>query len=382
MSHSELEAKSEADHSGAFRTSRRKLLATGGAVGAGLTAGCVSTGGSGGSGDGRSLTIGYQPFYAEAWSALVIKHANLAEKYLPDGYSVDEWQVALQGSVVGNRTIAGKNQVGYTGDMPTITALVNDKTPISCTGIAGYSQGQQCNLGVVPKDSGIESVSDLDGATVGLTTGACTHRFVLRMAEEEGIDIQIKDQGINTIQTGIREGGLEVGFGWEPVMYKTVNQLDAGRYLVTGAPYGIYDAAGIIMPDELLENDPAAARQWMKAELEAKKIMAEEPERALDLISQEGELESYDRSVLEGVLYENIADDSDVERMLFTTDYTAAPPASKLMKQKAPSFLKSQGIIEKVPKGDRFKPKPMQNAIEELQSEVDWAVHRAKNGEN
>lgn len=367
---------------------RRAFLATGAAAGAGLTAGCVSIGGtgdsggstsSGGSGGGKDLTIGYQPFYAESWSALVIKHAGLADKYLPEGYSVSNWQVALQGSVVGNRMIAGKNQVGYTGDMPTITAIANEKTPISCTGIAGYSKGQQCNLGVVPKDSDIQSASDLDGKTFALTTGACTHRFVLQMAEEENLDFQIKDQGINTIQTGIREGSVDVGFGWEPVMYKTVNQLDAGKYLLTGAPYGLYDAAGIIMPDSLLENHPKAARQWMKAELEAKHIMATKPEKTIDLVSKESELSSYDRSTLKGCLYENIAESDDVQRLRFATDYTAAKPAGKLLKEEAPSFLKDQGIISSAPKDGRFQPEPMQTAIDELEDKVDWEVHRAAN---
>jgi NitT/TauT family transport system substrate-binding protein len=375
--HQSSRAEDETDARG-VSTTRRSVLATGATLGAGLAAGCVSTGSAGTDGDGASLTVGYQPYYTESWSALVIKHAGLAEKYLPDGYSVGNWQVALQGAVVGNRMIAGKAQVGYTGDMPTITAIANDETDISCTGIAGYSQGQQCNLGIVPNASGVEGVSDLAGATLGLTTGACTHRFVLRLAEKEGIDIQIKDQGINTIQTGIRGGGLTAGFGWEPVMYKTVKQIDAGRYLVTGASYDTYDAAGIIMPDSLIENHPDAARQWMKAELEAKKIMAEEPERTLDLVSQESELEGYDRSVLRGVLYENIAA-RDVERLLFATDYTSAKPAKRLMKQRAPSFLKQQGIIESIPGDDRFKPEPMQSAIEELRGEVDWEVHRAAN---
>lgn len=111
------------------RTLNRRRFLTG-VTGVGLTTavgGCVGTGG-GGNG-GRELTVGYQPFYAEAWSALVIKHAGLAEKYLPDGYSVDQWQVALQGAVIGNRTIAGKNQIGYAGDMPTITAIANDEPP-------------------------------------------------------------------------------------------------------------------------------------------------------------------------------------------------------------------------------------------------------------
>ncbi|MFB6109551.1 MAG: ABC transporter substrate-binding protein, partial [Halodesulfurarchaeum sp.] len=287
-------------------SARRSFLKAAGATGMGMLAGCIGTGGDGGGG-GRELTVGYQPYYTESWSALIIKHAGLDEKYLPEGYSVDQWQVALQGSIIGQRMITGKNQIGYTGDMPTITAIVNDERDIACTALAGYSPGQQCNLGVVPKGSDIQSVSDLDGKTFSVTTGACAHRFALRFAEQEGLDFSIRDQGINTILSGIREGSIDVGFGWEPVMYKLVNQLDAGRYLLTGVPYDLYDAAGVIMPDELLKNSPKAAKQWLKAELEAKHIMATQPERTIDLIQQEKELESYSRSTLKGCLYTNVS---------------------------------------------------------------------------
>lgn len=65
-------------------SSRRRFLRASTVAGAGLLAGCLGAG----SPTGRELTIGYQPFYAESWSALVIKNAGLAEKHLPDGYSV------------------------------------------------------------------------------------------------------------------------------------------------------------------------------------------------------------------------------------------------------------------------------------------------------
>jgi NitT/TauT family transport system substrate-binding protein len=373
--------RSDATDSG---TNRRAFLGASTAVGAGLLAGCVNTsdGGGGGGGGGNesgdggggttSLTIGYQPYYTESWSALVIKHADLAQKYLPDGVEVGSWQIALQGSVVGNRMIAGKNQVGYTGDMPTITAIANNETPISAVGLAGFSQGQQCNLAAIPMDSDVQSVEDIDGGTWGVTTGACTHRFMLRMAEQEGLDFNIKDQGINSILAGIRQGNLAVGFGWEPTMTRLVQQAGEGEFLLSGAPYDIPDAAGIIMPDSIIQDSPEVAKAWMKAELEAKHIMRTEPQRAVDLCSQEQEITDYNRQVLEDVMYTNLDINPDVKRLDFVTDYEAVAPAGTLLKENGPQYLMSQGFIDEIPDSSRYNVEPLNSAVEELSGEVDW----------
>ena len=362
------------------RKTRRNVLAGTGALGASFLAGCLGgSGGPGGNGSGNgsggggtSLTIGYQPYYAESWSALVVKHAGLAEKHLPDGYSVDGWEIALQGSIVGNRMIAGKNQVGYTGDMPTITAIASDETPISAVGTAGFSNGQQCNLAVVPSDSDVEVPSDLNGKTFGVTTGSCTHRFMLRMAEQEGIDYEVKDQGINSILAGVRQGNLGVGFGWEPVMNRVVSQEGEGRYVLSGAEYDLPDAAGIIMPDSLIDDHPEAAKGWMKAELEAKHIMRTDNERTLDLVAQESEISDYDRSTLRNCLYENLDINPDVDRLEFVTDYGEVDAAGTLLRENAPNFLMNQGIIDEVPGDDRYKLGPLDEAVDELEGSVEW----------
>ncbi|MFT4889243.1 MAG: ABC-type nitrate/sulfonate/bicarbonate transport system substrate-binding protein [Halobacteriales archaeon] len=357
-------------------SSRRTFLRAATVAGVGALTGCVSAGGS----EGKELTVGYQPYYTESWSALIVKHADLAEKFLPEGYSVDEWQAALQGSIIGQRMITGKNQIGYAGDMPSITAIASDERDIAVVGLAGYSPGQQCNLAVVPNGSEITGVEDLDGKTFAVTTGACAHRFLLRFAAQEGIDIQIRDTGINTILSGLREGSVDVGIGWEPNMYKTVHQLDEGRYVLTGVPYDLYDGAGLIMPDELLEDDQEAAKQWLKAELEAKHIMATQPQRTVDLVSQEDELESYSRSTLRGCLYENVSSVEGADRMTFETDYRAAEPAETLLEQRGPRFLKQQGILEETPRASRYKTDTLSTAIDELADEVEWTVHRAAEG--
>ena len=356
--------------------SRRGLLQASGAIGASALAGCTESGIFGGASAGfdpKAFIIGYQPFYTESWSALVIRHAELAEKYLPEEYSVGSWEVALQGAVIGNKMISEQNDIGYTGDMPTITAIANDETPIDMVGVAGFSEGQQCNLCFVPIGSDIEEAQDLDGREIGVTTGTCTHRFLLEMVQDEGIEVDISDQGMQTVVTNIREGNLPAGAGWEPSPSRSVIQEGAAEYLLTGADYEANDAAGLLMLDSLVEDHPEAAKAWMKAELEAKHIMATDPERTIDLVQQEGQLRDYERETLHAVLYENIDVNPEVERMLFYTDYEAVDEAERLMKEEAPEFLyEDQGVISHLPPDERYRTEPLQAAIDELEDEVDW----------
>ncbi|MDL5363028.1 ABC transporter substrate-binding protein [Halalkalicoccus sp. NIPERK01] len=357
-------------------TTRRGALATAGASAAGLLAGCTESrvfGGAAAGFDEESLIVGYQPFYTESWSALVIRHADLWEKYLPDRYSVASWEVALQGAVIGNKMISEQNDIGYTGDMPTITAIANEETAIDLVALAGFSRGQQCNLCFVPADGDIEDPQGLDGGEIGVTTGTCTHRFLLEAIQEEGIDVELSDQGMQTVVTNIREGNLPAGAGWEPSPARSVIQENDARYLFTGAEYDANDAAGLLMLDSLVEEHPEAAKGWLKAELEAKRIMATDPERTVDLISQEGQLRDYDRETLHGVLYENIDVNPDVERMLFYTDYEAVDEADRLMREEAPEFLyENQEVISGVPPEARYRADVLHEAVAELEDEVEW----------
>ncbi|WP_217255552.1 ABC transporter substrate-binding protein [Natronococcus occultus] len=356
--------------------SRRRLLQTSSVLGASALAGCAESeilGGALAGFDDQSFIVGYQPFYTESWSALVIRHADLAEKHLPEEYSVASWEVALQGAVIGNKMISEQNDIGYTGDMPTITAIANEETPIDMVGIAGFSEGQQCNLGFVAKDSGIEDAQDLDGREVGVTTGTCTHRFLLEAVQEEGIDIEISDMGMETIATNIREGNLDAGAGFEPTVSRSVVQADAAEFLFSGADYGMHDAAGILMLDSLVAEHPEAAVGWMKAELEAKHIMANDPERTLDLVQEEGQLRDYERETLRATLYETPDASPDVERMLFYTDFEAVDEAEELMKREAPEFLyEDQEVISHVPPEERYRTDPLRTAVDELEDDADW----------
>ena len=65
-------------------------------------AGCsavASLGGNklGDTGDPVHLTVGYQPYYTESWSGLIMRDKKFWRTHLPEGSTVD-FQVGLQGS--------------------------------------------------------------------------------------------------------------------------------------------------------------------------------------------------------------------------------------------------------------------------------------------
>ncbi len=356
-------------------SSRRRFLQGAAIGGTGLLAGCLGSA----SDTGTTLTMGYQPFSAHAWEALIMKHSDIPQKYLPDGYSL-EWQSALQGAVIANRISVGKNQVGWMGDMPALVTIAQNETPASLVGLANWSHGQQCNLLITPRDSDIEQTSDIAGRTVGVTKGSCTHRYLLRLLEAEGIGtgaVEMVDTGISTILANLREGRIAAGLGWEPSIAKAVFQDEFARYISTGAEYGIIDAGGIPMTDNLINNHREAAKGILKAELEATRIFETNHERTLDLVEQEQDLRYFNRPTLRWGAYRDPPIGEDVSRLEFATDYEQAEQPGRLMRETAPQFLTRLGALEAPPAADRYKPGVLNEAAAELDDSVPWAPRSA-----
>ena len=51
-------------------------------------------------GEPINLVVGYQPFYTESWSGIVLRGKKMYEKYLPKGSTV-EFSIGLQGAEIG-----------------------------------------------------------------------------------------------------------------------------------------------------------------------------------------------------------------------------------------------------------------------------------------
>src|SRR5258706_4337490 len=96
-------------------------------------------------GEPVELVVGYQPYYTQSWSGVVMRGKKFYEKYLPKGSDITtqswsgvvmrgkkfyekylpkgsyiEFQIGLQGAIIVNNMLAGKQNLGYMVDMPSI----------------------------------------------------------------------------------------------------------------------------------------------------------------------------------------------------------------------------------------------------------------------
>lgn len=353
---------------------RRATLAT---VGAGVSAGLAGCVGSV-FGNEETFTVDYHPYYSQAFSALVIKHGELWRDHLPDEYDVN-WHAVLQGAPTVNRLISHETDLGYMGDNPAIIAAANEDTDISVVGLSGYSLGQQGLLCVAGPNSAVETPADLDGLDVNVTQGTIAHRFLQTVVAAEGIDVNVRDQDINSIVSNLREESIDIAFGWEPSIARVVYQDEAAEYLFSGAAYDEPDLGALVVPDAVLDDHWDAAVGWFKAELEAKHILANDRERALDYGLEEEELSrDLDRDTVERSLYEPVPVNDNEVRLEFVTDFSEIDLATELLTERGPAFLREEvEVIDREPSADRFNTELVAAAVDELADEVDWNPHRA-----
>ena len=56
------------------------------------------------------VVVGYQPYYTQSWSGVVMRGKKFYDKYLPKGSKV-EFQIGLQGAIIVNNMLAGKHHI-------------------------------------------------------------------------------------------------------------------------------------------------------------------------------------------------------------------------------------------------------------------------------
>ena len=226
-----------------------------------------------------NLVVGYQPYYTESWSGVIMRGKKFYEKYLPAGSQVD-FQIGLQGAIIVNGMLAGKVDIGYVGDMPGIVSTshadVRDIRIVSVLGL-GYDQ---CNAFLVRNDapkfeSPEQAIGWLNGKSVAVPKGSCTDRFAQAVFKRFKIaPSEYLNQSIEVITSGFRAGKLDAAVMWEPTTSRLVLEKLA-RKVATGASVNENDGGFMVMPRALIEQRPDVVKAWLEAELDAQLYFAD-----------------------------------------------------------------------------------------------------------
>jgi NitT/TauT family transport system substrate-binding protein len=265
-----------------LRLARGLTLAAGLALACGTPTGPAAAAASkdyGKQGEAIDIVVGYQPYYTESWSGVIMRDKKFYEKYLPKGSKV-EFQIGLQGAIIVNGMLAGKVDVGYVGDMPGIVstshAEVRDIRIVSVLGL-GYDQ---CNTFLVRTDapqfsSPEDAIKWLGGKTVAVPKGSCTDRFAQAVFKRFNIQpSEYLNQSIEVITSGFRAKKLDAAVIWEPTTSRLIQE-GLARKVATGASVNENDAGFLVMPQALIEQRPDIAKGWLQAELDAQLYFAD-----------------------------------------------------------------------------------------------------------
>ena len=288
------------------------------------------------------LVVGFQPYYTESWSGVVMKGKKFYEKYLPKGSTV-EFQIGLQGAIIVNNMLAGKQHIGYMGDMPSIVSTTKTETAdVRIVGTLGLGF-DQCNIFLARNDAPKfanpkEALKWLDGKQVAVPKGSCTDRFAQATFKKEGV--QPKDylnQNIEVITSNFRAGKIDAAVIWEPTASRLVQEGLAKR-IASGASVNEGDGGFLAMRADLIKQRPDVVKAWMNAELDAQLFLAN-PKNADEIIKMaKGETTGFTDKALWYSLYGTYSPNEGGTKTRLNLHYAITPEARALI-DKATTFL-------------------------------------------
>lgn len=157
---------------------------------------------------------------------------TLEERLASLGYKV-EWKEFQAGPALVEALNAGSIDVGRTGNSPVIFAQAAGTTFVTLA--AGLPKFHGSGI-LVPKDSDIQSLHDLEGKKIGFAKGSSSHYLLVKALEKAGVaytDIIPAYLQPGDARVAFEQGNIDAMVVWDPFTAST--QLDSdGILLVSG----------------------------------------------------------------------------------------------------------------------------------------------------
>lgn len=267
------------------------------------------------------IAIGYQTVTAQTWGPLIMKNQKFLEEELqkkfPDKKFEIEWQNAQSGPPLTNNMISGKLQFAVMGDMPILTNGEKGETQQNYSSIflafdgKGKSGKNQAIL--VPSDSDVNSISDLDGKQVATPVGSSAHRMLLDELDKNNIagSTQIISQDATVGLSNLKQGKIEAFAIWEPFA-SLAEEKGYGKVLVSGDDTGVDYLDGVVADRNWVENNEDYTICFLQALIRSHEFIKENPDKAAEIFAEES---GYDldicKKMVENITFDAVIYDQD-----------------------------------------------------------------------
>jgi ABC-type nitrate/sulfonate/bicarbonate transport system substrate-binding protein len=210
--------------------------------------------------DLKPVRIGWQPTTTvEAQVAHTLAKTNILEGNGLKG----EFIMFTYGPAVNEALISGAIDVGFIGDMPSVSLLA---TGAPVTIVARQSVFRGSILSTVK--SGVRSLTDLKGQKIYGPYGSSIYRSALNMITESGLqpgrDVEVVNMGFADLADALKGGRIDVLFVWDPWIELFVTE-NLARELKADTSLTMV----IAMRDDYVKSAPNVVERFLKAHKEA-----------------------------------------------------------------------------------------------------------------
>ena len=233
-----------------------------------------------------------------AAGGLLIRELNLLEKYLPhDGKYKDatydiQWKNFTSGAPITNEMVAGKLDFGAMADFPGSLNGVAFKKAGKRSLFIGVLSGSVKGSGngiVVPSASTVQSLAELKGKTISVPFASTAHGMLLRAVTELGwdpeTDVKIIAQAPEVAGSALQSNQIDAHADFVPFA-ELFPSRGFARKIFDGSQAGVPTFHGLLVDAEYADKYPEIVVAYLRATIEANKLLSAEPEKYSELIAK------------------------------------------------------------------------------------------------
>ena len=258
---------------------RQFLRGTGAAIGGSLVAGCL-----GGGSESGTVTVDYA-YYNPV--SLVLREKGWLEAAFADTGTDVEWVLSLGSNQANEYAQSGEADVSSTAGIAALMARTNG-VPITTPYV--YSEPEWTAL-VTFRETGIESVADLEGKRVAATRGTDPYFFLLQALGDAGLsedDVEVVNLQHPEGQSALVRGDVDAWAGLDPHMAELELEHDGAELFFREPRYNTYGFLNFL--DGFLTDRTDDARRVIEAYERGREWAVENPEATAWILADASEM--------------------------------------------------------------------------------------------